>query len=587
MQNQTETLAPGTVIRGPERSYTIIKVLGQGGFGITYLVTGKVRVGNIVVDVRFAMKEHFISSLCSRDGATKSVQFSAPVADQVSRSLKAFIKEARRLQSLGIEHPNVVRINEVFEANNTAYYVMEYIEGASLQDYVKKHGTMSADAAKALLQPLIEAVATLHRNSIAHYDIKPANIMLSEEADGSLRPVLIDFGLAKHYDDAGHATSSIAAAGFSAGYAPLEQYAGISSFSPRCDVYALAATLYFCVTGHAPKAAQQLRSEDVRCDLEPILGPQDTDLIVRSLSIMTENRPADAGELSAALYGDAPATKTRFEPQKPAAAETIRQTPGNTPKTSKSFLIRAAVIAVAVIVVAVIAWLLLMPSGEVASPASVGETDSIAATDTAAEIIESPLVTEAKPVEEPAKPVEEKPAEAKPIEPPAEEPAKPAEPVEVKYPEPRTDYRNLDLQASRDGRDYYFSQSEWKSLPQSEKSKYRPKGVVVIGRGLEFVLALHDNRKDITWDEAMRNYGNSLPTKAQGEVLVAQAEAINLTVKAFGGEYPMYAFWTRTERSSSSAWAVSVYGCIVGYNNKTHVTRVRPVVPLHDLSSAM
>ena len=213
MQNQTETLAPGTVIRGPERSYTILKVLGQGGFGITYLVSGKVRVGNIVVDVRFAMKEHFISSLCSRDGATKSVQFSAPVADQVGRSMKAFIKEARRLQSLGIDHPNVVRINEVFEANNTAYYVMEYIEGASLQDYVRKHGPMSADAAKALLQPLIEAVATLHSNSIAHYDIKPANIMLSEEADGSLRPVLIDFGLAKHYDDAGHATSSIAAAG--------------------------------------------------------------------------------------------------------------------------------------------------------------------------------------------------------------------------------------------------------------------------------------------------------------------------------------------------------------------------------------
>lgn len=255
MQNQTETLAPGTVVRGPERSYTIIKVLGQGGFGITYLVSGKVRVGNIVVDVRFAMKEHFISSLCSRDGATKSVQFSAPVADQVGRSMKAFIKESRRLQSLGIEHPNVVRINEVFEANNTAYYVMEYIEGSSLQDYVAKHGPMSADTAKALLEPLIEAVATLHSNSIAHYDIKPANIMLSEEADGSLRPVLIDFGLAKHYDDAGHATSSIAAAGYSAGYAPLEQYAGISSFSPRCDVYALAATLYFCVTGHAPKAA--------------------------------------------------------------------------------------------------------------------------------------------------------------------------------------------------------------------------------------------------------------------------------------------------------------------------------------------
>lgn len=379
MQNQTETLAPGTVIRGPERSYTIIKVLGQGGFGITYLVSGKVRVGNIVVDVRFAMKEHFISSLCSRDGATKSVQFSAPVAEQVGRSMKAFIKESRRLQSLGIDHPNVVRINEVFEANNTAYYVMEYIEGASLQDYVKKHGPMSADTAKALLEPLIEAVATLHGNNIAHYDIKPANIMLSEEADGSLRPVLIDFGLAKHYDDAGHATSSIAAAGYSAGYAPLEQYAGISSFSPRCDVYALAATLYFCVTGHAPKAAQQLRSDEVRRDLEPILSPQDTDQMVRSLSIIAENRPADAGELAAALYGDAPVTKTRIEPQKPAAGETTRLMPDDAPKPSRPFPIRAAIIAVAVIVVAVIVWLLIKPSADTASVASANEPDSIVA----------------------------------------------------------------------------------------------------------------------------------------------------------------------------------------------------------------
>ncbi len=531
MQNQTETLAPGTVIRGPERSYTILKVLGQGGFGITYLVSGKVRVGNIVVDVRFAMKEHFISSLCSRDGATKSVQFSAPVAAQVGRSMKAFIKEARRLQSLGIDHPNVVRINEVFEANNTAYYVMEYIEGASLQDYVKKHGPMSADAAKALLQPLVGAVATLHSNNIAHYDIKPANIMLSEEADGSLRPVLIDFGLAKHYDDAGHATSSIAAAGYSAGYAPLEQYAGISSFSPRCDVYALAATLYFCVTGHAPKAAQQLRSDEVRRDLESILTPQDTDLMVRSLSIMVENRPADAGELSASLYGDAPVTKTRVNPPKPAAGETTRLTPDAAQKPSRPFPIRAVIIAVAVIVVAVIAWLLIKPS--------------------------------------------------------AETPARQAERVEVKqnYPEERTNYRNLDLQASRDGRNYYFSQSEWDALPQWEKSKYSPKGVVIIGSGLEFVLALHDNGKGVTWDEAMRIYGNSLPTLAQGEVLAAQAESIISAVKAFGGDDPMYGFWTRTEYDSSHAWSVGMNGGLVNLNYKTGTHRARAVAPVQPSSA--
>lgn len=572
MQNQTETLAPGTVIRGPERSYTILKVLGRGGFGITYLVSGKVRVGNIVVDVRFAMKEHFISSLCSRDGATKSVQFSAPVADQVGRSMKAFIKEARRLQSLGIEHPNVVRINEVFEANNTAYYVMEYIEGSSLQDYVRMHGPMPGDAAKALLQPLIEAVATLHSKNIAHYDIKPANIMLSEEADGSLRPVLIDFGLAKHYDDAGQATSSIAAAGYSAGYAPLEQYAGISSFSPRCDVYALAATLYFCVTGHAPKAAQQLRSDEVRRDLESILGPQDTDLTVRSLSIIAENRPVDAGELAAALYGDAPVTQTRFEPQKPAAGETTRLTPDAAPKPSRPFPVRAAIIAVAVIVVAVIVWLLIRPSADTMSGSS-----------------EPPLVTEEEPIktlEEPAE-MPAKPAEEDPIKTPEkldETPAKPAEPVEAKIPKARSYYKNLDLQASRDGRNYYFSKSEWKALPKSEKSKYRAKGVVVIGSGLEFVLALHDNGKNITWDEAMRTYGNRLPTMAQGEVIGVQADAIKAAVKAFGGDGENW-FWTRTERDSSNAWIVGMYGRNLSDPVKTGLFRARAVAPVQPSSA--
>lgn len=585
MQNQTEALAPGTVVRGPERSYTIIKVLGQGGFGITYLVSGKVRVGNIVVDVRFAMKEHFISSLCSRDGATKSVQFSAPVADQVGRSMKAFIKEARRLQSLGIEHPNVVRINEVFEANNTAYYVMEYIEGSSLQDYVAKHGPMSADTAKALLQPLIEAVATLHSKNIAHYDIKPANIMLSEEADGSLRPVLIDFGLAKHYDDAGHATSSIAAAGYSAGYAPLEQYAGISSFSPRCDVYALAATLYFCVTGHAPKAAQQLRSDEVRRDLESILGPQDTDLMVRSLSIMVEDRPAEAAELSAALYGDAPATKTRFEPQQPAAGETTRLTLDDAPKPSRPFPVRAAIIAVAVIVVAVIAWLLIKPSADTAYVASAHEPDSIVAADTMTDSSEPPLVTEEKPAETPVKPAEEE--SAKTPEKLDETPAKPAEPVEAEIPKARSYYKNLDLQASRDGRNYYFSQSEWKALPKSEKSKYLPKGVVVIGDGLEFVLALHDNGKGITWDEAMRIYGNRLPTKEQAEVHAAQSDAVWAAVKAFGGDGDRW-FWTRTEykENSSSAWFVSsMNGGYVGYVGKSSTFGARAVAPVQPSSA--
>lgn len=304
MENQTGTLWPGTVINGPERAYTVVRVLGQGGFGITYLVTGKVMVGNIPVDVKFALKEHFISSLCSRDVATRMVQYSAPVAEEVSMSLKSFIREAERLQKLGISHPNIVKINEVFEANNTAYYVMEYLGGTTLQDYVATNGAMSPQAAKQLLLPVVEAVATLHRNHIAHYDIKPDNIMLYENESGNVRPVLIDFGLSKHYNDSGNATSTLAAAGYSPGYAPVEQYAGIMEFSPRCDVYALAATLYFCLIGRTPKAAFELRPSDVEEDLASILTADEIAKLTRALAMMKEVRTSDAGTLYSEVFSN-------------------------------------------------------------------------------------------------------------------------------------------------------------------------------------------------------------------------------------------------------------------------------------------
>ncbi len=297
MENHSDTLLSGTVIWGPERAYTVIKVLGQGGFGITYLVTGKVKVGNITLEGRFALKEHFISSLCSRDKATHAIQFSTPVADEVDRSMRAFIKEAQRLQSLGIDHPNIVKINEVFEANNTAYYVMEYLGGTTLKDYVEANGAMSPAAAKALLRPVVEAVAMLHRNNIAHYDIKPGNIMLHEEESGNVRPVLIDFGLAKHYNDRGHATSTLAAAGYTPGYAPVEQYAGLKEFTPQCDVYSLAATLYFCVTGHAPKPALELSAAEVEQELSAILPPEEIAPILHALSTMPATRTPDASAL--------------------------------------------------------------------------------------------------------------------------------------------------------------------------------------------------------------------------------------------------------------------------------------------------
>ncbi|MBO5052821.1 MAG: serine/threonine protein kinase [Muribaculaceae bacterium] len=257
----TSALSPGTVLQSPTRAYTIQAVLGQGGFGITYSATYFDIVDGEMTMMFAAVKEHFISSLSMRDPQTSQVINSTAVAGRVEASLKDFTSEARRLNSLRGANPNIVDVIDVFTANNTAYYVMEHLGNNNLRDYVKSRGTLTLSDTYTLMRPIIEAVAYLHESQITHLDIKPANIMLAGRHDGTTRPVLIDFGLSKHYNDDGNATSTINIQGFSDGYAPLEQYGGISKFSPQSDVYALAANIIYCLTGHTPPKATDLDSD--------------------------------------------------------------------------------------------------------------------------------------------------------------------------------------------------------------------------------------------------------------------------------------------------------------------------------------
>lgn len=239
------------------------KVLGAGGFGITYRVV--TYHGNIAI--RFAVKEYFPSNMCERiDGR---LSYSGPVKTDVENGLASFISEAERLKSQNIHHPNIVGINEVIKANNTAYYVMEYINGRNVRDYLmqeRNRRPLPEDEALELIRPVMAAIALLHRHKVTHLDIKPDNIVLSpvEDSDG-LRPVVIDFGLSKHYDEKGNATSKVKFIACSPGYAPNEQYqdGGISTFTPQADVYALGATLFFMLTGHDPAVAANISRDKV------------------------------------------------------------------------------------------------------------------------------------------------------------------------------------------------------------------------------------------------------------------------------------------------------------------------------------
>ena len=327
MTQQLSALPVGTIIDGEKRKYRIVKMLGQGGFGITYLAESVAKGSDFDESaIKMALKEHFISKLCSRDVTTQRVEFSEPVADEVNGSLRAFIKEAHRLKDLGVDHPNVVKIDEVFQVNNTAYYAMEYLDMGSLDEYVRSKGALTPDETKAMLQPLIGAISMLHSAKVAHYDIKPANIMLKRQWNGDLIAVLIDFGLSKHYDNSGQATSTIACAGFSAGFAPMEQYAGIRTFSPASDVYAIAATIYFCVTGKIPPEALELQPEQIRMELAPLVGDYTAAVLVHALATKTADRIPDAGALYNALFngqnvGNQPYTGQTppnfYQPQQP------------------------------------------------------------------------------------------------------------------------------------------------------------------------------------------------------------------------------------------------------------------------------
>lgn len=248
-------LRTGTVLRSPQGEYVVLGVLGQGGFGITYLVETTTLVGNVYAKARLALKEHYVNSICVRDPHTQNVYIKKSEADTWRKSYHSFLKEARRMKDQGLNHPNIIRINEVFVANNTAYYVMEYINGITLQQFVYNHGRLTVKDVKELISPVARAVALLHKNHLTHYDIKPQNIMITTNSEGRLYPVLIDFGLSKHYDDRGVVTTINHLVGVSRGFSPIEQYHPIPSFTPQADVYALGATLYFCLTGNVPEDA--------------------------------------------------------------------------------------------------------------------------------------------------------------------------------------------------------------------------------------------------------------------------------------------------------------------------------------------
>ena len=256
-------LHEGSLLQGGR--YRIEKVLGQGGFGITYLGV------QTNLEAKVAIKEFFMKDLCNRDSNTSQVTVgSVGSRETVDSFRQKFIKEARNIFRL--KHRHIIPVIDVFEENGTAYYVMEHIGGGSLADKVRGGALPEEDAVRYTRQ-VADALAFVHSKRMMHLDVKPANILLDDNDNA----VLIDFGLAKQSDTEGHQTSSTPV-GISHGYAPLEQYkrGGVSVFSPATDIYSLGATLFKLVTGITPPEASDVNDEGL-----PVL-PSDISPAVRA-----------------------------------------------------------------------------------------------------------------------------------------------------------------------------------------------------------------------------------------------------------------------------------------------------------------
>ena len=294
--------------------YRAVRVLGQGGFGITYLVE------NVFLGKLVAIKEFFPKDFCGRDSTSRLTLGTQNNAETVGRLKERFLKEAKNIAKL--DHPGIVKIHDIFEENNTAYYVMDYIEGENLNEMVKRGGALSEQKALEYIRKVGDALDYVHSRNMTHFDVKPANIVVRHSDN---QPILVDFGLSKQYDAQGEATSTLTPA-VSQGYSPIELYnpGSLQTFSPETDVYSLGATLYYLITGVNPPACTYLVDNEL--DYPNVVRPQIKTAIANAMTFSKKKRFGRVAEFlnhcgSASI--EATQVLSNFQKERPLSAEEL------------------------------------------------------------------------------------------------------------------------------------------------------------------------------------------------------------------------------------------------------------------------
>ena len=321
-------MRPFTILAG---KYLIGKAIGEGGFGITYIGM------DLELEARVAIKEYYPQGAAARDNRTNDGtvrSYSENTRTFFEEGREKFINEARTIARFR-ELPEIVGVIEFFRENQTAYIVMEYLDGQTLKQYLKTNGgKIPADELLRMMKPLISSLGKVHSQGLIHRDISPDNIMLMQ--DGSIK--ILDFGGARDFVSQNGKSLSVMV---KHGYAPEEQYRSHGDQGPWTDVYALCATMYRCITGKIPPEALDRLYQD---ELKPISSfgvncpKYIEEAIIKGLSVRKDGRYQSMEELYDALYKGKPPKPP--EPPKP--------------KNNKTKLIIAAA-ATAAIGIAVIA----------------------------------------------------------------------------------------------------------------------------------------------------------------------------------------------------------------------------------------
>ena len=239
-ENKADTTAhhlkPGTILNN---KFLIGNSIGEGGFGITYVGFDK------NLSIRIAVKEYFPSGYANRNNSvSNSVSPNSPKQEEFFNAGKSkFLNEARSLAKFQNEQ-GIVQVRDFFEENNTAYIVMEYLDGTNLNDYIKSNGALKAEEVFKLMIPIMESLRKIHDIKLIHRDISPDNIMFLKS--GKLK--LMDFGSARYFSKENNNKSVMV----KQGYAPIEQHQPDGNQGPWTDVYGLCATMYKCITGKTP-----------------------------------------------------------------------------------------------------------------------------------------------------------------------------------------------------------------------------------------------------------------------------------------------------------------------------------------------